>query len=156
MKVRTYYFADYDPPGKALDERLLAFGYISPDGLQVFQCRERGVFPEDTVMIAFEEGDAVRGGDGNLHRAVLCRLCLEDDLDSFVWDEMPGCYVVNMPEELLGVETHVVEHFDDDALDLLRLSVNMARAADGDSDTGEEGGAGSLWRRLGERSRRLF
>lgn len=156
MKVRTYYFADGDPAGKRLDEYLLAFGPDGDGGLQVWQCRESVVLHENAVTVVFEEGDAIRGGDGNLHRAVLCRMCAEEDLESFDWDEMPGCYVMDLPEELVGIETHVVEHFDDDALDLLGLSVNMARAADAEVGEGAGREKGSIWRRLGEKSRNLF
>lgn len=155
-EARTYYFADGEPAGRPLDEYTLAFGPGADGGLQVWQCRESFVLHENAVMVVFEEGDAISGGDGNLHRAVLCRMCAEEDLEGFDWDEMPGCYVMDLPEDLVGVETRVVDYFDEDALDLFRLSVNLSRTAEGDAGEREESGGGSIWRRLGEKSRNLF
>lgn len=156
LRARTYYFADGEPAGKPLDEYMLAFGPDADGSLQVWQCRESVVFHDNVAMIVFEEGDAISGADGNLHRAALCRLCAEEELDSFEWDEMPDCYVMDLPEELIGIETHVVDHIDEDMLDLLRLSINMARSRDEDGNVEPGDQKESIWRRLGNKSKRLF
>lgn len=160
IRIRTYYFADFDPFGKSLDEFLLASGPNAKGDLQVWQCLEAGVFSEELCLVVYEEGAAIQGGDGNFHQASLCTLLNEDDLENIDWDDLSEGYVVDLPQELVGTQTYVVDHFDDDSLDLLRLSINMARA---DHDDGGEAddqktsrGKGSLWSRLGQLSKRIF
>lgn len=155
LKVRSFYFVDENPQGKSLDEHQVMFGpSIDGEGLELYQCTEAGYFDEDAVMLVVERGNAVSVADDILHQAVRCQLVGESWLEEAEDKELRGVEVIDIPERFMGVDLPEVERVDENQMAPFNLSINAARSAEQERETGD--GQGSIWRRLGEKIGRVF
>ena len=159
VTVKKFLFVDENPEGKQLGEYRIMLG---PDSgqLGVCQCNEPTNIPEDSVMIVLEEGDAISVSETELYQAVICQLVAPKafehvfgDIDEEVLTEYD---IIDVPEYLTGYNIPEGGDSTEDYMSPFNISINASRGLDGEGNIRPEYRKGSIWTRLGRKSKRLF